>query len=64
MADKIGTRKAVVVPVALSIVAWSFLIYLNIGNNAKELDAYDQSRVEAEERAVDPAPTIARARWI
>jgi FHS family L-fucose permease-like MFS transporter len=44
VADHIGTRKALVVPLSFFIIAWSFPIYLNLFK-AKELDAYNSSHV-------------------
>jgi len=53
VADKIGTRKAMIVPLAFFIIAWSFPIYLNLFK-AKELDAYSDSHVGLEgEKAVE-----------
>jgi FHS family L-fucose permease-like MFS transporter len=47
VADRIGTRKAMVVPLAFFLVAWSFPIYLNVAKG-KELDAYRESHVGLE----------------
>ncbi|KAF2464312.1 L-fucose permease Glucose/galactose transporter-like protein [Lindgomyces ingoldianus] len=58
VADKIGTRKAMVVPLAFFLIAWSFPIYLNVCK-AKELDAYRESHVGIEEGAVDPDSRLA-----
>ncbi|KAF2184068.1 L-fucose permease Glucose/galactose transporter-like protein [Zopfia rhizophila CBS 207.26] len=58
VADKIGTRKAMVVPLAFFIVAWSFPIYLNL-YKGKELDAYRESKVGIEDGAVDPDSRVA-----
>ncbi|KAF2492975.1 MFS general substrate transporter [Lophium mytilinum] len=52
VADKIGTRKAMVVPLAFFIIAWSFPIYLNLFKG-KELDAYRDSHVGTQESASD-----------
>jgi len=60
VADKIGTRKAMVVPLAFFIIAWSFPIYLNIFKG-KELDAYRDSHVGTEEGAIDADSSLARA---
>lgn len=57
VADKTGTRVAMVVPLAFFIIAWSFPIYLNV-YKAKELDAYNQSHVGIKEGAVDPDSRI------
>jgi FHS family L-fucose permease-like MFS transporter len=60
VADKVGTRIAMVVPLSFFVVAWSFPIYLNVGKKARELDAYRESRVGTEEGAVDGDSVIAR----
>jgi len=57
VADRIGTRKAMVVPLCFFLVAWSFPIYLNLFK-AKELDAYRDSHVGLSEGAVDPDSRI------
>ena len=44
VADRTGTRIAMVVPLSFFIVAWAFPIYLNVFR-AKQLDAYTQSTV-------------------
>jgi FHS family L-fucose permease-like MFS transporter len=44
VADKVGTRTALVVPLAFFVIAWSFPIYLNVFKG-KELDAYNASPV-------------------
>ncbi|KAF2014653.1 glucose/galactose transporter [Aaosphaeria arxii CBS 175.79] len=54
VADKIGTRKAMVVPLAFFLIAWSFPIYLNLCK-AKELDAYSESKVGTSEAVVEDA---------
>lgn len=54
VADKTGTRIAMVVPMAFFVIAWSFPIYLNVFK-AKQLDAYNESHVGTAEAAVDPA---------
>ena len=59
VADKIGTRKAMVVPLAFFVIAWSFPIYLNL-YKAKELDAYRESKVGLSEGEVDPDSRVAR----
>lgn len=48
VADKIGTRKAMIVPLSFFLIAWSFPIYLNVFKG-KELDAYRQSEVGVKE---------------
>ncbi|KAF2646278.1 glucose/galactose transporter [Massarina eburnea CBS 473.64] len=58
VADRIGTRKAMVVPLAFFLVAWSFPIYLNVCKG-KELDAYRDSAVSTVEGAVDPDSKVA-----
>jgi FHS family L-fucose permease-like MFS transporter len=52
VADKIGTQRAMVVPLAFFAIAWSFPIYLNICKG-KELDGYTESKVGTTEGAVD-----------
>jgi FHS family L-fucose permease-like MFS transporter len=52
-ADKIGTRKAMIVPLAFFLIAWAFPIYLN-AFKAKELDAYSHSNVGVEPGSIDP----------
>ncbi|OCK82504.1 MFS general substrate transporter [Lepidopterella palustris CBS 459.81] len=52
VADRIGTRKAMVVPLAFFLIAWSFPIYLNVAKG-KELDAYRESHVGLQEDTVD-----------
>ena len=53
VADRIGTQRAMVVPLAFFIIAWSYPIYLNM-YKAKELDAYTESKVgTSEEGTVD-----------
>lgn len=57
VADRTGTRHAMVVPLAFFVVAWSFPIYLNI-YKGKELDAYNESHVGLEGDAeAEPAKT-------
>ncbi|KAF2834584.1 glucose/galactose transporter [Patellaria atrata CBS 101060] len=58
VADRIGTRKAMVVPLAFFLVAWSFPIYLNMFR-AKELDAYRESHVGISEGEFDPDSRLA-----
>jgi MFS transporter, FHS family, L-fucose permease len=57
VADKIGTRHAMVVPLAFFVIAWSFPIYLNL-YKAKELDAYRESTVGSAEGVIDPDSRI------
>lgn len=53
VADRIGTQRAMVVPLAFFVIAWSYPIYLNV-YKAKELDAYTDSKVgTSEEVTVD-----------
>lgn len=52
VADRIGTRKAMCIPLVFFAIAWSFPIYLNLFK-AKELDAYTESHVGVEEGTVD-----------
>ncbi|KAF2733823.1 L-fucose permease Glucose/galactose transporter-like protein [Polyplosphaeria fusca] len=58
VADKIGTRKAMVVPLSFFVIAWSFPIYLNLFKG-KELDAYRESKVGSEEGVIDPDSRMA-----
>ncbi|KAF2759061.1 glucose/galactose transporter [Pseudovirgaria hyperparasitica] len=44
VSDRIGVRRAMVVPLAFFVVAWSFPIYLNLCKG-RELDAYTHSTV-------------------
>jgi len=53
VADKTGTRVAMVIPLAFFVISWAFPIYLNI-YKAKELDAYRDSSVGLKEGQVDP----------
>ena len=52
VADRIGTRHAMVVPLAFFLIAWSFPIYLNMFKG-KELDAYRESHVGLQDGQVD-----------
>jgi len=52
VADKTGTRIAMVVPLSFFIIAWSFPIYLNVFKG-KELDAYRESHVGVDNQ-IDP----------
>lgn len=58
VADKTGTRVAMVVPLAFFVIAWSFPIYLNL-SKGKELDAYRESHVGTTEGAIDPDSKVA-----
>lgn len=58
VADKVGTRHAMVVPLAFFIIAWSFPIYLNVAKG-KELDAYRDSHVGLTEDAMDSNSKLA-----
>ncbi|KAF2104079.1 MFS general substrate transporter [Rhizodiscina lignyota] len=58
VADKTGTRIAMVVPLSFFIIAWSFPIYLNLFKG-KELDAYRESHVGTSEGAIDPDSRVA-----
>jgi len=44
VADSIGTRKAMCIPLIFFAIAWSYPIYLNFAKGA-ELDAYNESHV-------------------
>ncbi|KAF1840221.1 L-fucose permease Glucose/galactose transporter-like protein [Cucurbitaria berberidis CBS 394.84] len=52
VADRIGTRKAMCIPLVFFFIAWSYPIYLNLVKG-KELDAYSESHVGVQEGAVD-----------
>ncbi|EUC38352.1 hypothetical protein COCCADRAFT_83296 [Bipolaris zeicola 26-R-13] len=52
VADIIGTRKALCVPLGFFAIAWSYPLYLNIAKG-KELDAYTESHVGTEQAAPD-----------
>jgi FHS family L-fucose permease-like MFS transporter len=58
VADKIGTRKAMCVPLAFFIIAWSYPLYLNIAKG-RELDAYTESHVGTQQGAVDSDSVLA-----
>lgn len=60
VADRTGTRHAMVVPLAFFVVAWSFPIYLNVCK-AKELDAYRDSHVGLEGEGAGAAAVDADA---
>ncbi|KAF1988727.1 L-fucose permease Glucose/galactose transporter-like protein [Aulographum hederae CBS 113979] len=57
VADRTGTRIAMVVPLAFFVIAWSFPIYLNVFKG-KELDAYNSSHVGIEDGEVDPDSVV------
>jgi FHS family L-fucose permease-like MFS transporter len=57
VADRTGTRVAMVVPLSFFVIAWAFPIYLNIFKG-KELDAYRDSHVGLTEGAIDPDSRI------
>jgi MFS transporter, FHS family, L-fucose permease len=57
VADKTGTRVAMVVPLSFFIIAWSFPIYLNVVKG-KELDAYTESHVGIDNVVADPDSRI------
>jgi len=57
VADKTGTRKAMVIPLTFFVIAWSFPIYLNL-YKGKQLDAYRSSTVGTSEGKVDPDSRI------
>jgi len=48
VADRIGTQRAMVVPLAFFMVAWAYPIYLNVFKR-RELDAYTDSKVGTSE---------------
>lgn len=52
VADHIGTRKAMCIPLIFFFIAWSFPIYLNLYKGA-ELDAYSESHVGITDTAID-----------
>lgn len=58
VADKTGTRIAMVVPLGFFVIAWAFPIYLNIFKG-KELDAYRDSTVGLSEGQIDPDSRVA-----
>ncbi|KAH7377731.1 L-fucose permease Glucose/galactose transporter-like protein [Pyrenochaeta sp. MPI-SDFR-AT-0127] len=58
VADKIGTRKAMCIPLIFFFVAWSYPIYLNM-YKAKELDAYAESHVGIQDGAIDSDSIVA-----
>ncbi|KAI9664625.1 MAG: hypothetical protein M1821_006071 [Bathelium mastoideum] len=62
VADVVGTRKAMVVPLSFFVIAWSFPIYLNLCK-AKELDAYRESNVGIEgwQNEKGPVPAVNEA---
>ncbi|USP77681.1 uncharacterized protein yc1106_04955 [Curvularia clavata] len=58
VADKIGTRKAMCVPLAFFFIAWSYPIYLNLVKG-RELDAYTESHVGTEQAGADSDSVLA-----
>ncbi|CBX95912.1 hypothetical protein IAQ61_004735 [Plenodomus lingam] len=52
VADSIGTRKAMCIPLIFFFIAWSYPIYLNLYKGT-ELDAYTESHVGLAEDQVD-----------
>jgi MFS transporter, FHS family, L-fucose permease len=58
VADRIGTRKAMIVPLAFFLIAWAFPIYLNMFKG-KELDAYRDSHVGEADGVMDPDSRMA-----
>jgi FHS family L-fucose permease-like MFS transporter len=58
VADKIGTRHAMCIPLVFFFFAWSYPIYLNF-YKGKELDAYTESHVGLQEGAVDSDSIVA-----
>jgi FHS family L-fucose permease-like MFS transporter len=53
VADKIGTRHAMCIPLIFFAFAWSYPIYLNFTHKAAELDAYSESHVGVQPGAID-----------
>ncbi|KAI8938625.1 hypothetical protein NX059_004497 [Plenodomus lindquistii] len=58
VADSIGTRKAMCIPLVFFAIAWSYPIYLNLYKGA-ELDAYSESHVGLTENQIDNDSIIA-----
>ncbi|KAJ4375881.1 hypothetical protein N0V83_001159 [Neocucurbitaria cava] len=58
VADRIGTRHAMCIPLVFFFIAWSYPIYLNL-YKGKELDAYNESHVGVQEGAVDSDSIVA-----
>ena len=58
VADAIGTRKAMCIPLVFFAIAWSYPIYLNLAKG-RELDAYTESHVCTAEGVVDVDSVIA-----
>jgi FHS family L-fucose permease-like MFS transporter len=59
VADKIGTRHAMCIPLIFFAFAWSYPIYLNFTSKAQELDAYSESHVGQQEGVIDNDSIIA-----
>lgn len=58
VADRIGTRKALCVPLAFFAVAWTYPIYLNVFKG-HELDAYTESHVGTQQTGEDSDSVLA-----
>ncbi|CAO2652194.1 Nn.00g004770.m01.CDS01 [Neocucurbitaria sp. VM-36] len=58
VADRIGTRHAMCIPLVFFFIAWSYPIYLNV-YKGKELDAYNESHVGVQDGAVDSDSIVA-----
>jgi FHS family L-fucose permease-like MFS transporter len=58
VADHIGTRKAMCIPLIFFAIAWSYPIYLNLVKG-RELDAYSESHVGTTEGAIDNDSVLA-----
>lgn len=59
VADHIGTRKAMCIPLVFYSIAWSYPIYLNLCKGA-ELDAYSESHVGITDGAIDHDSILAK----
>lgn len=57
VADKIGTRHAMCIPLVFFAIAWSYPIYLN-ACKGKELDAYSESHIGTENASEDSNSTL------
>jgi len=58
VADKIGTQKAMCVPLAFFVLAWSYPLYLNVAKG-RELDAYTESHVGTQQAGADSDSILA-----
>ncbi|KAL6711643.1 hypothetical protein ACN47E_004577 [Coniothyrium glycines] len=58
VADRIGTRHAMCIPLIFFAIAWSYPIYLNVCKG-KSLDAYTESHVGSTDGAVDQDSIVA-----